>query len=829
MWRSNLIAGLRALQKNRTYAFINIFGLAIGLAACIVLLLYVRYELTYDDWLEDADRTYQVQLIHTDPETGVRTIQQESEGAAAVPLAKDFPQIEAAVRADGERPVFLRDGQPVFADMLAADPAFFQVITVPFLRGDPRHALDEANSLVMSRAEAIKQFGTDDVLGRTVTRIKRDEKVEMRVTGVFEDLPRHSHMKFGLVTKINPDDAASCTWGCVNGFVYLKLRPGASPEPITNGLPAWEKRNIPSRNVGGAMVSEGDDFDWRLVNVRDVHLSGASGGDPERPNNDRTTVVTFAVIALLILGIAVANFVNLATARAGQRAREVALRKLAGAARRQLIAQFLGESLLIVGLSMLIALALAELSLPYIASYLGTDLHLVYLGSEGVLLPIIGLWLTVGLLGGLYPAFYLTRFQPGAILRSNRSAAEPPGTGRLRSLLVVAQFAVSIGLIACTLVVYGQIRFARSIDAGFRRDGLIQVANMDRAAVVPLIDTLIRQAERIPAVRSAAATTIFPATGQTLNTDFRVEGRVKPITIGWYSVSPEFFDTAGVDLLAGRLPSRANQMDATLLPLDADARKAMALSYVDRGANIVVNRLAARQLGFDDPQAAIGKTVRVNAFGAKNGLMPATIIGVVEDSRFRSLREQPEAIAYMNNGFYSRLLVHFEGAEPAAVREELAQLWKRLVPTVPFEADFADAELAELYRVDEARGLSFAGFAGLAVAVACLGLFGLAAFTAERRTKEIGIRKVFGATIADIVRLLVWQFTKPVVIANLIAWPVAWWLMRDWLNQFDARIALTPGPFLVAGLIAFAIAIGTVAGHAIRIARTNPIHALRYE
>ncbi|MBA2919650.1 FtsX-like permease family protein [Sphingomonas sp. MAH-20] len=829
MWRSNLVAGLRALQKNRTYAFINIFGLAIGLAACIVLLLYVRYELTYDDWLKDADRVYQVQLIHTDPETGVRTIQQESEGAAAAPLAKDFQQIDAVVRADGDRPVFLRDGEPVFADMLSADPQFFQVVSVPFLRGDPRHALDQANSLVMSRAEAIKQFGTDDVLGRTVTRIMRGEKVELRVTGVFEDLPRHSHMKFGLVTKIDPEDAASCTWGCVNGFVYLKLRPGASPDPITAGLPAWEKRNIPSRNVGGAMVSEGDDFDWRLVNVRDVHLSGASGGDPERPNNDRTTVVTFAVIALLILGIAVANFVNLATARAGQRAREVALRKLAGAARRQLIAQFLGESLLIVGLSMLIALALAELSLPYIAAYLGTDLHLVYLGADGVLLPILGLWLAVGLLGGLYPAFYLTRFQPGVILRSNRSAAEPPGTGKLRALLVVAQFAVSIGLIVCTLVVYSQIRFARSIDAGFRRDGLITVANLDRAVVVPLVDTLIREAQRLPAVRSAAATSIFPATGQTLNTDFSVEGRVKPITIGWYSVSPEFFETAGVGLLAGRLPSRANQMDATLLPVDADARKAIAQSYVDRGANIVVNRLAARQLGFADPEAAIGKTVRVNAFGAKNGLMPATIVGVVKDSRFRSLREQPEAVAYMNNGFYSRLLVHFEGAEPAVVRERLAQLWKRLVPTVPFEADYADAELAELYRVDQARGLSFAGFAGLAVAVACLGLFGLAAFTAERRTKEIGIRKVFGASIADIVRLLVWQFTKPVVIANLIAWPAAWWIMRDWLNQFDARIALTPGPFLLAGLIAFAIAIGTVAGHAIRIARTNPIHALRYE
>ncbi|MFD1611405.1 ABC transporter permease [Sphingomonas tabacisoli] len=829
MWRSNLIAGLRALQKNRTYAFINIFGLAIGLAACIVLLLYVRYELTFDQWLRDADRTYQVQLIHTDPETGVRTIQQASEGAAAAPLAKDFPQIEAAVRADGSRPVLLRDGEPVFADWLEADPAFFQVISVPFLRGDPRHALDQANSLVMSRTEAIKQFGTDDVLGRTVTRIKRGEKVELRVTGVFADLPRHSHMNFGMVTRIDPEDAASCSWGCVNGFVYAKLRPGASVEAINAALPAWEKRNIPTRNVGGAIVSEGDEFDWRLVNVRDVHLSGATGDDPLRPDNDRTTVATFGIVALLILGIAVANFVNLATARAGQRAREVALRKLVGAARRQLVAQFLGESLLISGLAMLVALALAELSLPYIAAYLGTDMHLVYLGSDGIDLPIVGLWLLVGLLGGLYPAFYLTRFQPGAILRSNRSAAEPPGTGRLRTLLVIAQFAVSIGLIVCTLVVYGQIRFARTVDAGFRRDGLIQVANLDRAVVVPIVDTLIREAARLPGVRSVGATTIYPATSNTQNADFQIPGRAKPITIGWYSASPEFFETAGIRLLAGRLPSRANEIDATPLPIDPEQRKLAAQAYTERGANIVVNRLAARRLGFADPQAAIGQTVRANAMSSKNGLMPVTIIGVVEDSRFRSLREQAEPVAYKNDGFFSRLIVHYEAARPEAVRQGLARLWKRLVPTVPFEADYADAKLAEMYRVDQARGWSFAGFAGLAVAVACLGLFGLAAFTAERRTKEIGIRKVFGAGVMDIVRLLVWQFTKPVVIANLIAWPVAWWLMRDWLNQFDARIALTPGPFLMAGLIAFAIAIGTVAGHAIRIARTNPIHALRYE
>jgi len=829
MWRNYLTVGLRALAKNRTYAFVNVAGLALGLAACIVLLLYVRHETSYDAWLPDAARVYQVQSIHTDPETGEVSVQQGTHGAVAEPLAKDFPQIEAIVRADGERPVMLKGGEPTYVDVLATDAAFFRVLAVPFLRGDPRTALDEADSLVLSRAEATRLFGGVDAVGRTITRIHRGEKRELRVTGVFEDLPDDSHMYFRAVTRIDPQDAADCSWGCVNGFVYLKLREGASPEAIERELPAWEKRNIPPVDVGGALVSEGDAYDWRLVNVRDVHLSGAEG-EAEKPGNDRTTIATFTVVALLILGIASANFVNLATARAGQRAREVALRKVLGARRAQLVGQFLGESLLLTGLALLIAVALAELALPGLAAFLGIDIGLAYLGEDGVLVPVLLLWLIVGLLGGLYPAFYLSRYQPGAVLRANRSSAEPPGTGRLRGVLVVAQFAVSIGLIACTLVIHAQTEFARTVDPGFRREGLIQVQNLSRAALIPVTDTLIREVSRLPGVRAAAAGNISVASGTTLNTPVQIPGRPKPATIGWYGVSPEFFGTLGVRLLAGRPLSRDVARDSMWTPIDPGPEADAALrALAERGVNVVVNRMAARQMGFADPAAAIGKTVEVNQLPDELGLLRTTIVGVVEDSRFRSLREPPEAMIFHDRGVYRTLIVRYDAADPEAVRRSIGEVWKRLAADVPYEGDYAEAELAELYRVDRARGLSFAGFAGLAVAIASLGLFGLAAFTAERRTKEIGVRKVFGATVADIVKLLAWQFSKPVVIANLLAWPVAWWLMRDWLNGFDLRIDLTITPFALAGLIAFVIAVGTVAGHAFRIARTNPIHALRYE
>ena len=829
IWRNYLTVAVRALARNRIYAFVNIVGLAIGLAACLLIFLYVRYETSYDKWLPDADRVYQVQTIHTDPETGARNVQQGTEGVITQSMAKDFPQIEAIARVEGVRPVFLQRGEASFADVLSADANFFSIIQLPFLRGDPRNALKEADSLVVSRTEALRRFGTLDALGKTITSVRRGEKYDLRVTGVFEDIGRNSHMGFGLVTRIRDADIAECGWGCINGWVYLKLRPGASAESVNAGLPAWEKRNIPTTVVNGIAVGEGKDFDWKLVNIRDVHLSGAEG-EEDRPGNDPTTIATFTVVALLILVMACVNFVNLTTARASQRAREVALRKVLGASRRQLVVQFLGESFLLTGLSLLIGIALAELVLPWLSVYLNADLRMAYAGPDGILVPALVLLLLVGLAGGLYPAFYLSRYRPGAVLKANKSTTEPAGSGRLRNALVVAQFAVSIGLIVCTAIVYSQTRYATAADPGYRRNGLIQVRNFNRAAVVPVNETMIREMEKVPGIVSVTASNLRVATSQTLNTRVDSPYRATPVTIGWYSARPNFPETMGIRILAGRPLSKLRAADNAAVPRQPEeAAKAGIRAIVQRGLNVVVNDLAARQMGFATPQEAIGKQVKVNAYGGEFGLLPITIVGVAQDSRFRSIRVQVEPVIFYDEGFYSNLIVRYDSAEPEQVRRAIEAVWKRLAPEVPFEGDFADAQAAEMYSADQARGTTFAGFALLAVIIACLGLFGLAAFTAERRTKEIGIRKVFGARIRDIVQLLAWQFSKPVILANLIAWPAAWWVMRDWLNGFDARVPLGPGPFLIAGLLALIIAIGTIAGHAIRVARTNPIHALRYE
>ena len=832
MWRNYLTVGLRALGKNKTYAFINIFGLAIGMAACLMILVFIRYEMSYDSWLPEAENVYQVQSWYKSRETGEENELQMTPYAAGKALRKDFPQIEQEVYMLPTEPVFIKDGQAAaMEDFLFVDGNALDVIPFPMLRGD-RNALDDANTAVLTRSEAIKRFGTDNVVGQTLSVISRGKTRDLRITGILQDLPKNSHWKITTLARIdfvafNADNPNffDC-WGCQGGWVYVKLRPGSDPDTIRQGLQAWEKRNIPDQNAGEARFNAGDEQDWHLVNVRDVHLGQAQEGTMT-PGNDRRTIVTFTIIALLILGMACVNFTNLATARASQRAREVALRKVLGANRKQLITQFLGESILVAALAMILALALVELLLPPLSAFLEADLQISYFGAEGVILPVLLLVLVVGAAGGLYPAFYLSRFQPAKVLKANKSSAEASGSGRLRNALVVGQFAVSIGLIICTAIVYTQTVYARTVDPGFKRDNILQVEELNRYQLIELGETIADQTRRVPGVTAVGLTTIGVATDNQNNTGVMVPGVAEPVTIGIYQVDTGFFDAMGLKLVAGRWFERDRVMDDMTLPFPPDQPSQRAMAA--RGGNIVINELAAKRLGFKDPKDAVNKTFKAALVDNEIGLVPVTIVGVVGDSRFRSIREPLDPIMYQysRNG-HSHMMVRYNG-EPSVVRAGVERVWKGITREVPFNADYSEDVIQELYEAEDARAKTFAGFAILAVIVACLGLFGLAAFTAERRTKEIGIRKVLGARSRDIVRLLAWQFSKPVIVANLIAWPVAWWVMRDWLNNFDARITLGPTPFLLAGLLALAIAIGTIAGHALKVARANPIHALRYE
>ena len=826
MWRNYLTVGFRALTRNRTYAFINIFGLALGLAACLMLILYVRYETSYDSWLPDNERIFQVQATWHEVGQPVSP-SQSSPLPVHDTLAGGFPQIEALAIASPGRATFFQDGQPLYVESLWVDPSFFDIFRLPFVRGSASGALPNVTSVVLTEREAIRQFGTLDVIGRTVTTGSNEGRRDYTVTGVVRDLPRNTHLAFEAIFRWDPAIYAENPemlrmWGAMGQYHYVRLRQPADAAAINAALPDWERRTIPPQIVDGRSSSQADIMDMKLVPVAEVHL-GEAQQLSMTPGNDARTVATFSVVAVLILAMACINFINLATARAGQRAREVSLRKVLGASRRQLIVQFLGESLVVTTLAMLIALAVVELTAPLLADFLDSDFRLQYFGADGMIAVALGLVALVGALGGLYPAFYLSRFEPAHVLRANKSSAEPYGTGRLRNLLVVVQFAVSIGLIICTAVIYAQTRFVETVDPGYEREGIVQIRGAWRFE--GNFDAARRQFAAVPGVAAIGRTNLgIAATNKSIQS-VNAPGGIEDLNVGVYGVDADFFSAMGMERLAGRL--LGDRFANDLVPRNPDDG-ALAPGLPARGLNIVVNRRAAQMFGFREPAAAIGQQVRTSIDGGD--MVPSNIVGVVEDTRIRTARDEIEPLVFIYDPGRTRLMiVRYRSADPGAVMAGLNDVWRRFLPDAPFEAAFSEDLIAELYERDRARGTIYAAFAIFAVIISCLGLFGLASFTAARRTKEIGIRKVLGARVRDIVQLLVWQFTKPVVIANLIAWPVAWWAMRDWLNTFDVRVGLGPTPFALAGLLALGIAVGTIAGHAIRVARTNPIHALRYE
>jgi putative ABC transport system permease protein len=476
MWRNYWTVAVRALAKSKTYSIINIAGLAIGMAACIMILLYIRYEQSYDKWLPDVENTYELQAWYPNPDDGEPGFFQMSAYVTKDRIKKDFPQVVSAAYLQDNGPVLLKDGQATSTEAyLFTDDDFLKVVSLPLLSGT---TLTAPQTAVITQDEAVKVYGTDQVVGRTLTVISRGEKRDFKINGVLKNVPKNSSMKVGAIMRLDyvafnatGPQFLTC-WGCQSGYVFLKVKPGTDINQMQAQMPAWEKRNIPDEDNGGVHFNQGDDQDWHFINVADIHLGKAQDASMT-PSNDSKSIATFAIIALLILGMAVVNFTNLATARASQRAREVALRKVLGANRRQLIMQFVGESVLISAVSMILALALVELLVKPFAAFLDSDLSLSYFGKEGILLPAVLLTLLVGIASGLYPAFFLSRFQPAQVLKANRSAAETPGSGRLRTALVVLQFAVSIGLIICTAVIYGQTVYARSVDPGYKRDHLL--------------------------------------------------------------------------------------------------------------------------------------------------------------------------------------------------------------------------------------------------------------------------------------------------------------------------------------------------------------------
>ncbi|MFM2043437.1 MAG: hypothetical protein RLY86_2013 [Pseudomonadota bacterium] len=827
MFQNYLTVALRNLVKHRLYSAINIVGLAVGLAASILILIHVRHETGYDRFFTQSDRIWQVTVEGRIPGRPVEWLS-NSAVAMGPSLKQNFPEVEAFTRLIRQGGVLSR-GDAQFTELLRlTDPDFFRIFDLPLVEGSVETALADPSGIVLTETMARKYFGDAPALGQTITL---DNTHSLRVSGVLRDLPSNTHLEITALMPVTSVAArnlrqAEQNWGALCCKTYLLLKEGADGQAMAASMPQWMADNAPTLNgpTGPLRISDLMTPSIRPLSV--IHTQPILAD--ERPGTSLTEIWTFSAIAVLVLVIASINFMNLATARATQRAREVSVRKVVGAGRGQIITQFIGESVLLTLLGLVLAVALAELTLPVFSDLMGTPLAIDY--TDPVLIGmLLGLAILVGTAGGAYPAFFLSGFNPAHVLKG-ASSGVGGGSGRLRAALVVVQFAISIGLMVATTVVYSQLLFARDKELGFDKENVVSIGFPRSAAEqAPVFLETLRND---PAVAAAALTSFMPGEGNESNNSVRLVGdpENREIVIRNDAVGYGFFQAMGMRLVAGRDFDEARGTDAVRRPdwqvRDEDPPAGTEPFTVTAG--VVINEAALDRFGFRSAEEAVGRQLR--AADSEVSTIEMTIIGVVQDFHFRSLHE-PIAPAYfiLDPDGVGIVVVRLRGGSITAGLDLIDRTWRDLVPGRPIVRQFLSDELQQLYQREENMSRMFAAFSGLAILIACLGLFGLASFTAERRTKEIGLRKVLGARVPDIVRLLVWQFSKPVLVANIIAWPLAWWGMSRWLEGFTYRIDLTPLPFLLAGAGALAIAWVTVGVHAAKVAQAKPIRALRYE
>lgn len=828
MWKNYALSLYRTLSRHRLYAALNVLGLALGMAVCMVLLLVVRFETSFDRWIPDAANIYRVNLVSRFP--GRPSAEQASSQGVMAPLLRaDFPQITSIARLMEMNLVVRAGDRQGYERVLLSDPEAFKVFELSFASGTAAHALDDTSSLVISQQMARKYFGTDQALGRRLTLVIDGRPRDYRVSGVLKDLPPNTHLVMDFLVRLAPEVLPNQSrvfdnWGSSTLITYIRVRSAADAQAISAGLDNFIDRR--STNYLPPPVHKF--ITYRLDPLTRIHFSDSKIGSSFKQGADPLFVGSLGLMGGVTLLIAVVNYISLATARAGMRAREVAVRKVMGATRRALVVQFTAESLAVALASGLIAAAMAELALPGISAMLGQPIRITYFGEQGVAAPLAGLCLVVGLLAGLYPALALSAFRPASVLASARTPGGGRAGARVREGLAVFQFAIAISLMICTAVIFAQIQFVRNADPGYRRDGLIIVKGIGATELTSRRLGLVEALRRTPGVIAATTSDRRPATDSEANTNISLVSnpRIEP-TLTVEQIGPDYFATYGLPIVAGRPLDMAHGLD------DVAGLKGEALA--GRGLNLVVNEGATHALGFRRPGDAVGQQLHIQT-SAKNGLT-ATIVGVAGDVRFLSPREPVPPQFYMQDSTLGppdragpmSVAVRVHAGDEAAMTKRLEQVWRTLAPDTPFQAETVQLAMKPYFDPDARRGQLFALGAVLAVVIACMGLYGLAAFNTSRRFKEIGIRKTLGASTADIVRLLLGEFLRPVLVANLVAWPLAWLAMRPWLAGFDQRIDLSPAYFLIPTIAAILVAVITVAEQAIRVARAEPARALRYE
>ena len=807
MFRNYLKIAIRNLWKNKGFSAINIMGLAIGIATCLLISLYVLHELSYDRYHEKQDRIYRV---NTDLKFGGA---EQKFAVSPDPLAFTmvdlYPEVENAVRFRGYGSSVVKKGDRNIKEerIISVDSTLFEVFSLPMIAGNSKTALVAPQSVVITEKIAIKYFNRTDVVGES---LRFDNSTDYKITGVIRDMPENSHFNFDFFVSLSgSEESRRGMWLSFNFNTYLLLKKGTNSETVEARFADIFKKFMWPQAKEVLNIQEDDFYKsgnyirMSLMPVTDIHLRSDRIAELA-PNSDIQMVYIFTIIAVLILLIACVNFMNLSTARSANRAKEVGVRKVLGSQRLNLINQFLTESVMMSLTSFFIAMLLAFLLLPYFNQLAVKQLSLSPY-QHPVLLPVLlGFAIVVGLLAGSYPAFYLSSFQPIEVLKGKLSRGFR--SSYFRSGLVVLQFFISIGLIVATIVIYRQLNYIQSKKLGFNKEHVVTIH--DTYVLNNNIQTFKNEVLKQTGVVSGTISSYLPVPSGRNDNSFFPEGEIlneKAVSMQSWGVDHDYIPTLGMEIVKGRNFSK---------------------EFLTDSGGVILNESAVRLFGYPDP---IGKKITTYADLTTKALISYTVIGVVKNFHFESLRQNVGALCLILNPSTGLTSFRINTTNPESTLRTIENIWKKMAPGESFTYTFMNEDFNNVYRAEQRVARIFISFAVFAIFIACLGLFGLATYAAEQRTKEIGIRKVLGATAGNVVTMLSKDFVKLVVIAALFAFPISWWAMHKWLEDFAYRINIGWWVFFVAGVIALLIALITVSFQAVKAAVTNPVKSLRTE
>jgi putative ABC transport system permease protein len=809
MFRNYFKLAWRNLVKYKVISFINLFGLTVGLTCCLLITAYILNELSYDRYNKNADNIYRVTRTFNN-EDGVVSL---TLSTVAPPfgyyLPNDFPEIQKMTRLidNGITPLRYKDKLINENDVYFADENLFDVFSIKAVKGNPKTALAAPFSVMLTEETAKKYFGEEDPMNKV---LRYNNQLDLKVAGVYKAFPSNAHMHPGMLISFNTlrdstvygEENLRTNWGNNSFFTYVLLAPHYDPQSMIARFPAFVDKRMSGQEYIGKQPSKLTKLG--LQKLTDIHLYSHTDYEAE-PNGDINRVYIFAAIALFILLIACINYMNLSTARSALRAREIGIRKVIGARKNELILQFLSESVLLTWVAIIIALCLCYFAMPWLNELSGQQLSFAILMQWQVLIPLFAAPFVIGILSGLYPALFMSSFQP---VKTLKGLLKIEGSSiSFRKVLVVTQFSISIILIITTAIVFQQLRYMQNKSLGFDKDHIVVIPynsalndKFDAFRNELLAGTGFKDAgrsSRIPTGRlldNMGASVLSGDSLQDVKTDIK-----------FLSIDYDFIPTYGISMAAGRNISRAYGTDT--------------LSFI-------LNESAVKAIGWKNADDAIGKDF-------KYGNTKGHIVGVVKDFHFESMHQPISPMVFEmfppSQSYYNNLSVKFSGNNIAASLAYLEKTWRKFLPEIPWQYNFLDERYTALYEAEQKQGTLFTVFACIAIFIACLGLFGLSAFAITQRIKEIGVRKVLGANVSSIVTLLSKDFLKLVLIAALIAFPIAWFAMHNWLRDFAYRISIPWWIFLFAAIAALLVALITVSFQAIKAALMNPVKSLRTE